>query len=212
MAREADWVKTKRLEFNQQIEQSVKYLLAPGNMERMGFGKGSAQEKWITDVFMPLDESYVEAFDAWANESTRTPLATFDVQQEERKVKAAYRQLYKGFLKDNPLVTNGDLQRMAMPERFDGPRQRAPVAEKHPASRADTSRMRVIRVHFGSESAHGIITRKRKPRGQHAAFLRWALSDKPVTRVEELVNQALDTKTPFEISFPDEDRGKFFYY
>ncbi|MDR0766259.1 MAG: hypothetical protein LBF09_04910, partial [Odoribacteraceae bacterium] len=39
-----------------------------------------------------------------------------------------------------------------------------------------------------------------------------ALSDKPVTRVEELVNQALDTKTPFEISFPDEDRGKFFYY
>ncbi|MDR2414321.1 MAG: hypothetical protein LBD64_04975 [Odoribacteraceae bacterium] len=212
MATRADWVKNNHLEFNQQIKQSTTYLLVQENMTRMGFKTGSEQEAWVKKIFSPKVSSYLSAFNNWYDEATRTRTATYDLYQEEKELKVLYRQLYTGFLKSSPLVTNEDLFRMNMPTRFSGPKSPAPVAGTHPASRADGSEIRVLRIHFGSEIQKSVGVKKGKPAGQQAAMMCWGVRDSPATSIKDLPHVKLDTNSPFVLTFTDDERGKAFCY
>jgi hypothetical protein len=212
MTKKLDWVKKNHLEFNQQFSQTIDYLLVPENLTRMGFKTGSDQETWVKQTLLPQVTRYTSAFNAWKNEALRSPKATRDLNKEEAALKELYRELYTGFLKNSPLVTNDDLFNMRMPERFAGPKQHAPIADTHPASRADTSEIRMVKIHFGSEILDGVNVKKGKPEGQRAAVLLYGFSETPVTLIEELENELTDTNSPFVLKFSDRERGKFLYY
>ncbi|MDR2413443.1 MAG: hypothetical protein LBD64_00460 [Odoribacteraceae bacterium] len=207
-----DWILKNHLEFHQQLGQGTAYIFNPVNLTRMGFKAGSEQETWVKQIFAPKVTAYTSAYNDWLDDSMRTPTATSELLRTENEVKALYRQLYTGFLKNSPFVTDEDLKRMGMPERFTGPKHPAPVAKIHPASRPDGSEIRMLKIHFGSEIMDGVMVRKGKPAGQAAAIICHALSSTPLTRLDELVNSDVDTNSPFVLSFSDEERGMGFYY
>ncbi|MDR0544419.1 MAG: hypothetical protein LBG30_03610 [Odoribacteraceae bacterium] len=212
MSKGEDWVKVNHLEFNKQLDQTNTYLLVPANLTKMGFITGSPQEDWIKKTYSPQLSDYLEDFRVWSNEATRTQLAIKDFLETEGKMKNVYRDLYMGFMKRNPLVTNHDLEAMGMPLKSTGQRHDSEVAKTHPASRVDTSEPRVLRIFFGTEILEGTSVKRGKPEDQIEAEIWWATSDGPLTNIKDLVNKDVDTSSPYVLSFGDEDRGKCFSY
>ncbi|MDR1273488.1 MAG: hypothetical protein LBK12_02965, partial [Odoribacteraceae bacterium] len=42
--------------------------------------------------------------------------------------------------------------------------------------------------------------------------IRWAISETPVVNVDDLTHSAFDTRTPFNLEFRGEERGKAVYF
>jgi hypothetical protein len=189
------------------------YLLAPDNKTRMGFTDGSAANNYLAGEVIPLVPPYTSAFNEWENAPYRAPIVTHDLVEIEKALKAAYRGLYIQFIKSNPLVTDHDLGAMRFPRRWDGSRSPSPVADNPPFVKANTSLLRVIRLHVGTphgkkqnEVKHG------KPRGQRGSEIRWAISPANVKNIEDLVNSSFVTRSPLTLFFEESDRGKAFYF
>ncbi|MDR0544621.1 MAG: hypothetical protein LBG30_04670 [Odoribacteraceae bacterium] len=210
MSRYEDWVKNNHYEFQMQVEQCAQYLFVEEHMEKMGFLPDSPQRKWVEERFKPDLEVYREAYEAWKNPQMRTRLHTADLRREEKKMKRTFRDLYTGFMKSTPLVGDCDLMTMRMPSRFRGPRRRAQVCRTGPATRADTSMLRIVRLHFGNREGDRVV--RRKPDGQAHAEIRWAVSDKPLASLSALMNVAYSTTTPYVFFFDDSERGKSLTY
>ncbi|MDR1666081.1 MAG: hypothetical protein LBS03_00065, partial [Bacteroidales bacterium] len=126
----------------------------------------------------------------------------------EAAFKPLYRQLYNGFLRENPLVTDADLIAMGLPARGSGGRTPAPDPTTAPFGEVKTPSPGVVDIHFrdaGSES-------RKKPAGVHGAEIRWTVSDTPVTDWTQLVNSSFDTNSPLRLSFAGADRGHRLYF
>lgn len=210
MSRYEDWVKNNHYEFQEQVEQCALYLFVEEHLEKMGFLPDSPQRKWVEERFKPDLEAYREAYEAWEHLPSRTRLHTAGLRREEKKMKRTFRELYTGFMKSTPLVEDGDLLNMRMPTRFRGPRRRAPVCSVGPATRADTSMLRLVRLHFGSREGDRVV--RRKPDGQFYAEIRWAVSDKPLASLSDLANVSYSTTTPYTFTFGESERGKCLTY
>jgi hypothetical protein len=73
----------------------------------------------------------------------------------------------------------------------------------------DTSILAHLIIHFFKK---GGSHRKGKPAGQHGAEVGWLLSDTPPLRWDELTHSAIDTNSPFTLSFENDQRGKTVYF
>jgi hypothetical protein len=175
----------------------------------MGLGNTDAAGIWFDTVFTPSYMELSKAYDAWKNPATRTPTITAKLIEVEKVFIPIYRQLYTGFLKSSPLVTNDDLLGMSLPQRTSG-RKPSPIPVDSPDADADTSRIRRVGIHY-YESAG---THKRgKPDGVHGAETRWGVFDtsQEVT-IEQLTHSSFDTRSPLVLEFKDEQRGKVLYF
>jgi hypothetical protein len=111
-------------------------------------------------------------------------------------------------LKDNPAVTDDDLNHMGLPTRSSG-RHPAPVATEAPDADVETSTIAHLTIHFFEKGSNH---KKGKPAGQHGAEIRWAMLDTPPARWDELVHSEIDTNSPFTLQFENDQRGKTVYY
>ena len=212
MAKGEDWIKKNHLEFNKQLRQTNTYFTKPANLTRWGFTTGGPMEAWVKNTYLPQVTLYDEVYEAWLNDATRTSVTAGALKREERNMQALYRKLYMGFLHDNPLVTEDDLREMGLPVPSNEPPHDADVAETPPASRVDTSVPRILKIFFGREIMKGTNVKKGKPDYQIEVEIRWLVSERPALELEELVNVAIDTNSPYELAFKDKDRGKCFSY
>jgi hypothetical protein len=207
-----DWLVHDHLGFNIQVMQSIGYLLDTENKTRMGFGTGTPGEAFLTGTFNPLVTPYTSAFNIWKNAEESTPKQVRSFVRKESALKAAYRKLYVNFIKNNVLVTDDDLDAMKFPRRGDGSRHPSPIADQPPAVKISTSRIRTIRVNFGTPSGKELDdVKKGKLFGQHGAEICWAKSAVPVTDIEQLVNSAFDTDSPLDLVFKESERGQAVY-
>jgi hypothetical protein len=132
-----------------------------------------------------------------------------EAKKKSRKtLEADVREAIKAYLTYNPLVTDEDRRAMGLPIHKTT-RGHSPIAGSHPDFDIDSSMLRQLTIHFYDQ---GQKKSKAKPAGQHAARIKWAILSAPPTSLDELVNSAMDTRTPFTIKFDESDRGKSVYF
>jgi hypothetical protein len=199
------------VDFYYKLVNVTSYIFVAANRERIGFKTGSPQDDWFKNVFSARMTTYQSAYNDWINENNRSPEIIDKLRQEEKEMRELFRQLYTGFLKDSPLVTDHDLSNMRLPAR-PGERHPAPVADDTPATRPVLTVPRVVKIRFGTPGEGSMTVKRGKPPGQHGAEFRWVLSPVPVQGVQDLLNSSFDTNSPLVLEFTEEDRGKALYY
>ena len=204
-----DWLPSNHGSLYLQATKALNYISEPANRDRMGFSVGTASGDWFDLDFVVKYGLFATAYQQWLDESERTPKKTAKLQEAEEVFKPSYRQLYTGFLKDSPFVTNDDLLSMGLPKRPSGERHPSPVAAKAPDCDTDTSVPGQVAFHYyEKEGGH----KRAKPAGQHGVELAWTISDAPPTRWDELAHSSFDTRTPLTLSFENDQRGRTLYY
>jgi hypothetical protein len=206
MATTESWIPENHEKLYDQVNETANYI--DNSTHLMSMGLDSINMKaWITGIFLPAVNAFSAAFIDWKDESTRTKIKIIALQDAEKKLKPLYRQLYTGSLKNNPLVTNIDLESMGLPNRPDGRHpEPSPIPTDFPGCKFDTSMLRrIIVLFFSLGSLH-----KAKPKGVHGCEMLWGVFDVPVNRIEDLPHSAFDTRSPYTFEFTDDQRGKHF--
>jgi len=160
-------------------------------------------ENWLDTLFEPARLAWSNAWAAYENPSTRTPLIT----ATKKSTRATYEKLLStlvGGLRTNTRLTDEDRLAAGIPLHDTKPTP-VPVPTTYPVATIDTSMLRRLIVNFRDGSS--TTTTSAKPRGIHGVEIRWAVSEeKPL--VSALTNSAFDTRTPYTLEFDDAQRGK----
>ncbi|MDR3350124.1 MAG: hypothetical protein LBN98_00560 [Prevotellaceae bacterium] len=209
MSAEKDWLPSNHALLYSFAVQLWNFIVIPNNRDRMGFAVGTQQGNWLDMVFAPVFNPYTSAYVQWMDESDRTPAKSAVLKDAETALKTLLRKLYKGFLKDSPLVTDEDLVHMGLPPRHTGGNTPVKVPDKNPAAKADTSQMHQVKIDFYEDNG---THRKAKPDGVHGAEIKWGIFEEPPVDAEALPHSSFDTHTPFILNFEGHDRGKILYF
>ncbi|MDR1290377.1 MAG: hypothetical protein LBK06_04165, partial [Planctomycetaceae bacterium] len=94
MANSHDWLKANHEELYDQSISTYTYLQDYTNRDRMGFGSATTLGQWFDTEFVPRITAFHLAFTDWKEPSTRSPLKTEKLKDEESKFRPKYRQLY----------------------------------------------------------------------------------------------------------------------
>ena len=156
---------------------------------------------WFDNQFNVERDLWGEAWAAYENPNTRTPLITA-TKNEKRASYEALLKVLAANLRVNTRVTDDDRRAAGVPIRDTKPTP-APVPTTYPAATIDTSTIRRLTIHFRDSAA----TSAAKPKGVHGAEIKWLIADEKPT-VEALQNSSFDTRTPYTMEFTDAQRGK----
>jgi hypothetical protein len=208
MSTEKDWLPRNHEALYNQANQTWGYFTGGANRDRMGFAPQTPLGQWFDTECDPKYNDFISAFTNWQNPADRTPTKIIKLTEAEKGFKPAYRKLYTGFLKESPLVSDDDLFSMGLPKRNTS-RKPSPIASKAPNVDVDSSVSAHLTFHFYEKEGNH---KRAKPEGQHGAEIAWLISDVPPTKWEELVSSNFDTRSPFTLSFENDQRGKSLYY
>jgi hypothetical protein len=208
MSRKEDWLPGNHEALYDKAKQTVSYLNTGGNRERFGLGGGTPPGVWYDTTFTPKYNAYTGAFETWQNPATRTTVVFANLNTAQGDFTPAYRQLYTGFLRNNPLVTDGDLIAMGLPQHSSGGHTPAPVPTTTPGVRIKLPAPGIVELDFFDATSE----KRAKPDGVHGTEIAWAILDTTPTDWSQLVHSAFDTHTPYRFSFSGEDRGKKLFF
>ncbi|MDR3350180.1 MAG: hypothetical protein LBN98_00845 [Prevotellaceae bacterium] len=209
MATHHYWIPYNHDALHKQANRTGNYLSGPANRERMGLSPATPQGQWIDAAFFPALYRFNEAYRNWSNVAERTIVSTAVFRDAERDFKPAYRKLYTGFLKSNPLVTNVDLDDMGLPQRRSHVSNHTPpLSGSHPM--ADVSLQSGGRVWFRIFDSGTL--RRAKPPGVHSVELRWDILDEPPKHIDDMHQTSSFTKSPFFLDFDIDRRGQHLYF
>jgi hypothetical protein len=208
MSMKSDWLPRNHEALYDKAKQTEEYITDSTNRTRLGFSSDSPQGKWLDTVFLPAFIAFITAFELWRNSSTRTPVISAALYETQRRFSSAFRLLYTGFLKKNPIVTGADLVAMGLPER--NSRRQTP---QHAPTGIPESEVRlpspgVVVIHFRNSGA----VSKSKPAGVHGAEIVWAVLEFPPTDWAELTQSSFCTSSPVTLVFGGDKRGKCLYF
>jgi hypothetical protein len=177
--------------------------------ERMGLASTTPQGQWIDEEFYPKLNHFNNVFLDWKDPAERAPVKTVKLREAEEAFKPAYRHLYTGFLKSNPLVTDSDLLEMSLPQRRQHvSNQTAALPSSFPV--ADVVLHGPGRVEFRIHDS--ATSRKAKPAGIHGVEIKWAILDVPPVEIGDMTQTSFFTKSPFILDFDFLLRGKTLYF
>ncbi|MDR2691729.1 MAG: hypothetical protein LBB73_05450 [Dysgonamonadaceae bacterium] len=186
----------------------MNYLMDTANRNRMGLSPDTPQGKWIDTEFYQKYAIFIETYREWENPATRTSLVNTDLTCAQKEFEAVYRQLYSGFLRQSPLVTEADLIAMGFPARREGRRKRVPVPNSSPTATVHLPSSGVVEIHYIDKSTHS----RAKPDGVHGAEIAWKILDIPPEQWQSLTNISKSMRTPFRLSFDLDVQGKKLYF
>jgi hypothetical protein len=162
--------------------------------------------EWMTSVLLPAKKEWIQRWDDFENPSTRTPVITFAKNEARAKYEPLLRILVNN-LKSNMRVSDDDCKAMGIMIRTKTNKP-APVPASYPGFRIDTRIIRCLILYF-----FDIISKARaKPHGVHGAEIRWAILNAPPAHIDELINSAFGTRSPFTLDFDESQRGKTVYF
>ncbi|MDR0694434.1 MAG: hypothetical protein LBF81_03940 [Prevotellaceae bacterium] len=207
MATNQDWLPHSHEALYKQAVQTQVYLGVPANRTRMGFAADTPLGKWYDTDFANVFIKYDSTHALWADEPNRTPLITDNFIAAEKAFIPLYRKLY-GFIRENPLVTDTDLDAMGFPKRPSGEHKHHPAPTTRITTKVIATGPATLDIHYRDQGKES----NAKPFGVHGAELVSRVSDEPVTDHDELTTSKFDTDTPFHLTFPDSQRGKTLYF
>jgi hypothetical protein len=205
MKRTPDWVPSNHEALFNQATATTQFLTIPV-LDRMGIS--GASQTWYSSDFYNVFRTYVSAYSAWLNPANRTPAKTAAFLEAEVAFKKIYRKLYTGYIKNNPLVTDEDLVNMGMPKHSSGGRTPSIPPTDLVEATVDTSKPGMIIIHYRTKNSSSTA----KPRSVHGVEIVHAILDKAPKDWSELIHSSSDTRTPAQLVFSGEYRGKTVYF
>ncbi|MDR0724537.1 MAG: hypothetical protein LBF59_00820 [Prevotellaceae bacterium] len=200
-----DWLPRNHEGLCNQANDTVDYLTADV-LNRIGITGSSLN--WYNTDFIPKHDALNLAFDNWKNPAERTKVITAAFITAENEFKPLYRKLYIGFLKGNPLVTDEDLVAMGLPKHSTGAKTPPTPPTDVVEATTDTSKPGIVGINFRTKNAKGTA----KPKHVRGAEIVSAVLDTPPTDWAQLTHSSFDTKTPAQLVFTGEQRGKTLYF
>jgi hypothetical protein len=159
------------------------------------------------DALSKLDESYTAWYAAYAGTlGPHTKVDTEAKNDAKKAAKAVIRPFVNQYLRFPP-VTDEDRTAMGIPNHDIKPTP-VPAPEDIPEVEAQTPKPRVLSFRFRRAN----MKRWGKPEDVHGMELVWLIADTPPARVKDLVHSAFATKSPLELTFEEDERGKRLYY
>jgi hypothetical protein len=201
-----DWVKRKHSELYDQLKQATGFLSNEAARTRIGMGTETQQWNWYITTFTPDYNTYCEAYKDWENNALRNKEKTVGFKEAEKAIIGKFTLLYKGMLKDNPLVEDTDLIAMALPVRRKGRRREAEVADAPPSMAIDLTIIRQIRLKFSDAS---VEKRRGRPEWQRGVEIAWTVGDEPVIEMAKLTRSSFSTRSPYIFTFDDSYRTRY---
>jgi hypothetical protein len=163
--------------------------------------------KWYKDVFIEKHfVPYKNLHETWNDMTLQTPVVTAKLKAAQKAIVPLYRKLY-AILKSSPLVDNGDLESMHLPNQAVYEHRKAPVADNAPAFHINVLDSHRIRIFYYPSK----IRKSGKPDGQQGAEIKWGFSEELVIDPKELPNSVFDTASPYTLSFNPSDYGRTVY-
>jgi hypothetical protein len=163
---------------------------------------------WFNNEFLVLYSAFTLAYDEWKNPAERTKNKIAALELAEKDFKKAFRKLYTGYIKGNPLVTNIDLVDMGFPQRHEG----GGTPSKPPTDFVEVNIIltgpAIITVAYRVKGETG----RAKPKNCHGMELRWVISEVKPIDWEQLTNSVFDTASPLQLAFSGEQRGKTLFF
>jgi hypothetical protein len=208
MAKRTDWLPQGHEVLQSKAQLTFHYLSDPMNRDRMGFDPMSPYGHWLDMEFTPKYSAFSAAVDNWKDPAERTKIKT-DVMLAAQKVfMPAYRQLYTGMLKGNPLVTDADLDAMDLPKHGSGGGGHNPPPTSFVETEVLLPGPGILEFHYHNAGSEN----KAKPDGVHGAEFVWEILAAPTNEWSDLTHSAFDTHTPLTLRFEGHDRGKTLYF
>jgi hypothetical protein len=154
-----------------------------------------------------LQSAYADWYTAYAVTLTpHTPVDTEAKNDAKKAAKAAVRPFVNQYLRFPP-VTDEDRTAMDIPNHDIKPTP-VPVPKDIPEVEAQTPKPRVLSFRF----RRATMKRWGKPEDVHGMELVWLLTETPPVHVRDLAHSSFATKSPLELSFDEDERGKKLYY
>ncbi len=203
MEKTKDWLARSHESLHTQSLRTLNYL--NGHLGDFGIDGKSAQ--WINNQFKPKQQTFSIAYQDWENPAERTPGKTAALKAAEADFKPAYRELYNGFLKNNPNVSDNDLIAMGLPARKQDKPTPVPVPATYPDLTIEPDGIRRVKLSFKDHDKKSIA----KPDGVSGALIRWSILPQAPVDVEDLKEVVFDTKTPYTFTFAEHQRGQRLY-
>jgi len=147
-----------------------------------------------------------ESLIAKAKSPSRSSIIVTEKNEVRKALVATIRELVNFRLK-NPVITDSQLVTLGLRPR-DKTRTLSPAPVTYPELQIDRAVIRQLTVHYRDTDSE----RKAKPAGVHGVEIRWSILSVPPTSVDNLITSSFSTKTPFMMSFNEDDRGKWVYF
>jgi hypothetical protein len=188
------------------IVQTADFMGTPGNRDRIGFESTSASGAWYDSTYTPGQTAYFTRYKLWADPATSTSLALDNLKDAEEVFFPLYREFH-ATVKASPLVSNADLEEMGFPPRGTGEKSPHPVDRTFIDLNVIPLGNLVLNVAFedrdtGSSAIPYYLT---------GAVIYYSVSDTPVVNQNELIASRLATRSPYELIFTPDQRGKNVY-
>jgi hypothetical protein len=153
----------------------------------------------------------IDAYAVWEEAFKRmngphTLVDTSTKNKAKKAAKALIRPFVNQYLRYPP-VTNEDRQAMRIPNRDPKPSP-IPKPDDVPEVEVSTPHPRVLRIKFKRKNAK----RWGKPKGVHGLECLWVISGKPPTQIKELLHSDFSTRSPLDLIFDEDERGKRVYF
>jgi hypothetical protein len=180
--------------------------LGPWAHNLVDFAKANAARLGIPSLETSVLESYLNNWDTDYQKAAAANHTAADIVQKNATrgmLKTGIRAFVNQYVRGNPAVTDTDLAGMGLPI---ADTSHTPVTppEVWPELQIDTGTSLHLFVHYRDP----LHPRGGKPEHVAGMELRWAMLDSPPEHVSELVNSSFDTKSPLDLSFDLNDRGK----
>jgi hypothetical protein len=170
--------------------------------ERIGFPK----DKYDEAVAKLKD--FEEKLDRAEHPETRSP---YNVAKKDTAMKSQKKLMRKNaqmYLFGNENVTPEDRVALGL-TTLSETITRAPIEWIAPSVITEVMMARILLIHF---FAFGTKKGARKPKMQHGAEICFWVGSEPVRDLKLLYRSAFSTRTPFQMEFTDEERGKIFSF
>jgi hypothetical protein len=201
--RRSDWLTQNHDEIYNKSNQTVNYL-TDTVLARIGIA--GAALTWYNAELRVKHKDFTTAYDDWLNPAERTPTKTTVMQTAEDAFVEVYRKFYTGYMRENPLVTDEDLQSCGFPKHPSGGRKPPKKPTTLVEVEVDTSKPGEITFHYHDAGSHGTA----KPEGVHGAEFVYRVRPvgaPPPKDWTELTTSVFDTRTPLTVTFPGEQRS-----
>jgi hypothetical protein len=203
-----DWLPGNHEEIYNKANQTVAYLTG-AVLTRIGIA--GAVLIWYRRVFMIKYAAFRTAFENWLNPAERTPSKTTILQDAEREFVTVYGQFYNGYMRENLLVTNDDLQACGFPKRHFGDGTPAGKPDTLIEMETETSKPAEVTIHY--YDAENLS--EAKPEGVHGGefvIVVRAAGEPAPKDWKELTTSVFSTRTPLTLTFTGEQRGMILYF
>jgi hypothetical protein len=205
MRTSGDWLSRNHEKLYNQANSTVNYLTLDV-LNRIGIT--GASYNWYNTEFIPKHSIFNVSFEDWLNPAERTTAKMAALLSAEKVFKPSYRLLYNGYLKSNPLVTDEDLVSMGLPKRPSGVKTVPIPPNTLIEATTDTSKPGIVGIKFRDKDEKG----NAKPKHVRGAEIIHAVLDTPPTDWSQLIHSSFDTRTPAQLVFSGEQRGKTVYF